>query len=53
MRSPGARAVLVGTSGLALLALAGAVAPVLAPAGPYAADLAARLGPPSDTHLFG
>ena len=53
MRSPGARAVLVGASGLALLALAGAVAPVLAPAGPYAADLAARLGPPSDTHLFG
>ena len=53
MTRPGARAALAGASGLALLALAGAVAPVLAPAGPYAADLAARLGAPSDAHLFG
>src|SRR5439155_656721 len=49
----GARAALAGVTTLVLLALAGAVAPWLAPAGPYAADLTGRLGPPSDAHLFG
>src|SRR5206468_929868 len=53
MRRAGARAALAGVTTLVLLALGGAVAPWLAPAGPYAADLTGRLGPPSDAHLFG
>src|SRR5439155_1660856 len=52
MRRAGARAALAGVTTLVLLALGGAVAPWLAPAGPYAADLTGRLGPPSDAHLF-
>ena len=53
MKRAGSRAALAGVATLVLLALAGAVAPWLAPAGPYAADLTGRLGPPSDAHLFG
>jgi len=53
MRRRGARAVLVGLGALGVLALAGAAAPLLAPAGPYTTDLAARLGAPGDPHLFG
>ena len=53
MRRAGARVALAGVATLLLLALAGAVAPWLAPAGPYAADLTGRLGTPSDAHLFG
>src|SRR5436305_1360215 len=53
MRRAGARAALAGVTTLVLLAPGGAVAPWLAPAGPYAADLTGRLGPPRDAHLFG
>ena len=36
-----------------MIALAGAAAPWLAPAGPYTPDLGARLGAPGGAHLFG
>lgn len=46
-------AALTGLAIVALLVLVAAFAPLLAPYGPYAQDLGARLQPPSSAHLLG
>ena len=52
MRARGLGAVAAGAAVLLLLALAGAVAPLLVP-DPYATDLAARLAAPHAGHALG
>ncbi|MFF5261722.1 dipeptide/oligopeptide/nickel ABC transporter permease/ATP-binding protein [Actinomadura viridis] len=52
LRRPGVRTALVAGP-LVLFAVAGALAPLLAPADPTAGDLAASLLPPSPQHLLG